>query len=213
MDMLYLHFSVRLDFNSTYNGADEGLTCDCLLRHHPGVTLSDFWLVENENTGEVISTTCLIPWTCRYGEIELRTAMLEMVLTHPDYRGQGLVRIQVKHFLQEVQARGFDLSIIWGIPYYYRQYGYGYALDGDMYESLPVWRIPDDPPGKSSPYRLQPATVEDINCLTDLYPKAVAPLQLCVLRDAPYWEYLLRWADFPVEMLDNEPRRHIHRGE
>jgi GNAT superfamily N-acetyltransferase len=190
-----------VDFNTTYNNAGEGLTCDCLLRHHPGTTLSDYWLVENENTGEVVSTTCLIPWTLSYEEVELRTAMLEMVLTHPAYRGQGLVRTQIKHFLQEIHARGFDLSIIWGIPYYYRQYGYGYALDGDTCESLPAWRIPDGAGQEPLSYYLQPAGTADIACLNALYQQAAAPLQLHVRRDPPYWDYLLNRAGYPVEML------------
>jgi hypothetical protein len=139
--------------------------------------------------------------------------MLEMVLTHPAYRGQGLVRAQIKHFLQAVQLRGFDLGIIWGIPYYYRQYGYGYCLDGDVYEALPAWQIPGSEPGQTYPYQaplrvfgnlMRPAGVEDIPGLCQLYNQSVASLQLHVLRDPAYWEYLLRWAGFPVQVLEQE---------
>ena len=196
-------------FNATYNNIYEGLTCACLLRHHPETTLADYWLIEDEISGEIVSTICLIPWLCRYEGIDLRVAMLEMVLTHPAYRGRGLVRTQIKRFLEEVRARAFDLSIIWGIPYYYRQYGYGYSLDGNVYESLPIWRIPDAPIEDCSPYSLRPATVDNITRLADLYRQAVSALQVCVLRDAKYWDYLLRWAMFPVEILENEQSREI----
>ena len=56
-------------FNTQYNNVNEGQTCDCVLRHHPGARWEDFWLVEDESRGEIVSTTCLIPWTCRYGDI------------------------------------------------------------------------------------------------------------------------------------------------
>jgi hypothetical protein len=130
--------------------------------------------------------------------------MLEMVLTHPAYRGRGLVRVQIKHFLQAVQARGFDLGIIWGIPYYYRQYGYGYCLDGDRAESLPAWQIPGSESGQTYPYQLRPARMEDIPSLCQWYNQSTASLQVHVLRDPAYWEYLLRWAGFPVQVLEHE---------
>ena len=191
-------------FNTQYNNLNEGQTCDCVMRHHPGVSREDFWLVEDESRGEIVSTTCLIPWTCRYADTVLRVAMLEMVLTHPAYRGQGLVRKQIQHFLHEVNASGFDLSIIWGIPYYYRQYGYGYCLDGDAYESLPAWQVPANPTGRENPYRLRPASVEDIPLLTGFYQCTSQPLQIWITRDAQYWDYLLRWAGLPVAVIEDK---------
>jgi len=190
-------------FNTTYNNFHEGQTCDCLLRHHPETSWSDYWLIEKEGSDEIVSTTCLIPWRCRYEGINLKVAMLEMVLTQPAYRGQGLVRAQINHFSQEVQARNFDLSIIWGIPYYYRQFGYGYCLDGGTFESLPVGRIPEATARVDSAYRLRSAVEDDIPRLVELYRASLASLQLCVLRDPEYWEYLLRWARHPVEILED----------
>jgi GNAT superfamily N-acetyltransferase len=73
-------------FNTAINGAEQGITCDRLLRYHPEVGYDDFLLVEDERRGEIVSTTCLIPWRCRFGSMTLAVAMLEMVATHPDYR-------------------------------------------------------------------------------------------------------------------------------
>jgi hypothetical protein len=58
-----------------------------------------------------------------------------------------------------VQEQQYDFCLIWGIPYFYRQFGYGYAIDGDVRESLPVWLIPDGP---TTAYRLRPAMMPDI---------------------------------------------------
>ena len=134
-------------FNGVYNMPEEGKTCACLLNHHPEMRLDDYWIVESDTTHEIVSTTCLIPWNLRFAGLDLRAAQLEMVLTRPDYRGRGLVRKQIARYEQAAAERGYDLNIIWGIPYYYRQFGYAYTIEGGTVESLPVWRIPPDSVG------------------------------------------------------------------
>ena len=67
-------------FNADVVNTTQGLTCAKLLVHHPTMRWDDFFFVEDENTGVIVSCTCLIPWTCRFGEVDLRVAMLEMVL-------------------------------------------------------------------------------------------------------------------------------------
>ncbi|MBI4927667.1 MAG: GNAT family N-acetyltransferase [Anaerolineae bacterium] len=190
-------------FNARYNNPGEGATCDCLLHHHPGMTLEDFWVVEAAGSGEIVSTTCLIPWTVRFTGVELRVAQLEMVLTHPAYRGRGLVRAQMKNFERAVQARGFDLSIIWGIPFYYRQYGYAYTIEGETVEALPAWKIPSFAMGDAPVVHLRPAQAADIPTLAALYQRAYADQPLAAVRDAAYWHYLLDAAHHPIELLVN----------
>ena len=190
-------------FNAACNNPYEGATCACLLHHHPQTTLDDYWLVEDASTGEVVSTTCLLPWVCRFDGIELRVAQLEMVLTHPAYRGRGLVRAQMKHFEQVVLERGYDLSIIWGIPYYYRQFGYAYAIDGDRREALPMWKIPDYPAGAGLPVRTRPASIADIPLLVEGYTDATSTLDITIQRPPAYWRFLLEAAHYPVEIVEN----------
>ncbi len=187
-------------FNTAINDATQGRTCANLLRYHPQATYDDFFFVEDERSGEVVSTICLIPWRCTYLGVPLNVAMLEMVATHPAYRHHGLVRAQIKRFHQVVSERGFDLSIIEGIPYYYRQYGYGYAGDHWRSDSLPVWRIPAG--GANNALRLRPAALADIPRLVDFYAQAMSHLQVATLRDADYWRFLLEHEKYPVEMIE-----------
>jgi predicted N-acetyltransferase YhbS len=190
-------------FNARFNNPGEGATCDCLLHHHPSMTLDDFWVVEAAGSGEIVSTSCLIPWTVRFAGVELRVAQLEMVLTHPAYRGRGLVRTQMKNFERTVQARGFDLSIIWGIPFYYRQYGYAYTIEGETVESLPAWKIPSFGVENMPVVHLRPAQAADISTLAALYQRAYADQTLAAVRDEAYWHYLLDAAHHPIELLVN----------
>jgi predicted acetyltransferase len=193
------HFAA---FNAVYNNASEGATCACLLHYHPHMSPEDFWLVESDTTREIVSSTCLIPWALRFAGVDLRAAQFEMVLTRPDYRGRGLVRAQIEHFERVVRTRGFDFSFIWGIPYYYRQFGYAYAIEGATVESLPVRRIPGNQSGENLSVRLRPAGLADIPCLMDLYGRAAADLDLAPMRNSEYWSYLLEAARHPIEMVE-----------
>lgn len=190
-------------FNTLYNNPFEGATCACLLHHHPETTLDDYWIVEDMATGEVVSTTCLLPWSCRFAGLVLRVAQLEMVLTHPAYRGRGLVRAQIQHFEQVVLECGYDLSIISGIPYYYRQFGYTYAIDMDRREALPAWKIPDRTLAESLAVRMRPANTADLPQLVERYPAVVSTLEFFTHRSPAYWRYMLDAAQYPIEMVEN----------
>lgn len=190
-------------FNRDVNGEAEGAAATRLLRYHPEARREDFWFVEDERTGQVVSTTCLIPWLCRYEDIPLRVAMLEMVVTHPQYRQRGLVRTQVARFHQVVAERGYELSIIQGIPYYYRQYGYAYALDHTGADALPLCRIPAPealPPG---PYSLREATDDDTPVLSRLYDEAMAAMQIRVIRSPDLSRYLHHHVLRPLQVLED----------
>jgi hypothetical protein len=127
--------------------------------------------------------------------------MLEMVVTDPAYRKRGLVRAQIEHFHAVVADRGFDLSIIQGIPYYYRQYGYGYAVDHTPLTALAAYRIPEPSANTPSPYLIRSATVADVANLTRLYDAALAQHQLAVQRSAADWRYLLEHKSHPVQLV------------
>ena len=187
----YVNLSARV------NGAGEGEMCARLIRQHPHGSYDDYLLVEDDQTGEVVSTTCLIPWQVQYANVNLRTAMLEMVVTDPGYRRRGLVRVQIERFHRLTQARGFDVNIIQGIPNYYRQYGYAYALDHQPAIVLSSSAIPVQPDA----YSLRQATPDDLPLLTKLYQQTLAANALYTLRDEAYWRYLMEAAHWEVQLL------------
>ena len=192
-------------FFRQYHTHRAARTAEELLHHHPATSLDGFLFVEHGRTGELVATTGLIPWHCRYEEATLDVAQLEMVVARPEYRRRGLIRAQIQRFHQMVLERGFHLSLIEGIPYYYRQFGYTYAIDHRGYDSLPVWCIPDVPTGLAGRYALRPATPEDAPLLTELYREAMAPLQFAARRDEGYWRFLLERAQYPVRLVERRP--------
>lgn len=187
-------------FNAQQVSEIQGITCAKLLAHHPTMRWDDFFFVEDTRSGEMVSCTCLIPWQSRVGPVDLRVAMLEMVVTHPDYRHRGLVRRQIEHFHQCAAAQDFDLCIIEGIPYYYRQFGYGYATDHWASDGLALARVPRKDGAFS--IRLRAAAEADIETLHGLYTQSMRQLDAWTTRDAAYWRYLIEGANAPVAMVE-----------
>jgi hypothetical protein len=139
--------------------------------------------------------------------------MLEMVLTHPDYRQRGLVRVQIQRFHERVAERGFDLSVIEGIPYYYRQFGYAYACDHWGRDSLLASRVPDWPEDEPGPIEFRSPGLEDIPALASHYDHSMGHLALWTRRPTAYWRFLLETERYPlriaVDTRDSSVRGYV----
>lgn len=103
-----------------------------ILRHE------DMIVVEDTNTGKIVSSMCLFSETRRYGETAFKVGRPELVMTHEDYRRRGLISKQfdVVHALSE--QRGEVMQVITGIPSLYRKFGYQLSLElGGGYRIYP----------------------------------------------------------------------------
>jgi predicted acetyltransferase len=76
----------------------------------------------------MVSTINLIPVTWSIGGVNLKAAEMGHVGTLPEYRGRGLIRRLIEEYHKEVERLGYDIAVIEGIPYFYRQFGYEYAI-------------------------------------------------------------------------------------
>lgn len=175
-------------FNGLIHGTEVvGMTAN-LFADHPDTRGRDLLYVENDG-GEVIASACLIPWTLHTGEVDLPVGELGIVGTREDYRGRGINRHLMGAFWQRFTERGCLLSIIQGIPFFYRQYGYEYAL-------LPLeggWRLqPDQVPAPLvEGFTFRPAALDDAILLATLYQEQSARLDISARRSADIWHYLL----------------------
>jgi predicted N-acetyltransferase YhbS len=159
-----------------------------LFLHHPNTNFNDLIFVEDEQSGAVVSSLCLIPWTWRCEDVELPAGEMGVVGTLEDYRRRGLIRKQVEVFKQRLRERGCLLSQIQGIPYYYRQFGYEYALPLEPRLTLQARQIPEQP---EPAFTFRQATPDDIPTLMRLYDEAAAGLAIHTARDEAIWRYLL----------------------
>jgi predicted N-acetyltransferase YhbS len=124
-------------------GKDERV--DLLVRkwidHHPAMKLEDFLVVKHH--GRVVAGLCLIPQTWSVGGIPLKVAELGCVATLREYRNRGLQRKLMDEYHRRVADQRYDLSVIEGIPFFYRQFGYEYALPLNEQTTIRLDQIPD----------------------------------------------------------------------
>ncbi|MCK4413302.1 MAG: GNAT family N-acetyltransferase [Candidatus Eisenbacteria sp.] len=110
-----------------FGSRDASLLND-LFRHHPHADPRDLLYIEDPAAGRVVSTLTLIPWSLSYEGVDLPAAEMAIVATLEGYRRRGLSRRLTAAFMARLRERGCLISHIQGIPYFYRQFGYEYAM-------------------------------------------------------------------------------------
>jgi hypothetical protein len=179
-------------FSGTIHGPDAAVLTRNLLHLHPSLRLADLVFVEQEGPGgthgQVVSSLCLIPWTWRYEGVQIPAGEMGIVGTLESHRQRGLIRAQVAYFERRLAERGCLLSHIQGIPYYYRQFGYEYALPLEGGLRLEFRDIVGEP---DPDYTFRRARVEDIPALARLYDQAAEDLAISAVRNQEVWHFLL----------------------
>ena len=167
------------------------LTRDLAERSHPTFNVADFTLVEDTNTGAIVSSANLISQTWSYGGIEFGVGRPELVGTHPDYRRRGLVRAQFEVIHEWSAQRGEKLQVITGIPWFYRQFGYEMALEiggGRIGYKLQLPKLKE---GEEEPYRVRLATEADLDFMAHVYEQGNERYLVACVRDEALWRYEL----------------------
>jgi predicted N-acetyltransferase YhbS len=173
-------------FNAQIHGAGVGPMTRALFLHHPATRGRDLVFVEDKD-GTVVSSLCVIPWTWSVAGVALPAGELGIVGTLPSHRRQGLIRTQVEYFRTRLAERGCLLSHLQGIPYYYRQFGYTYALPLNANVRLELRDVPAEP---APAVDIRQASAADIPALAQLYAEAARDLDIHAVRDRAIWEYL-----------------------
>ncbi|KAF9285640.1 hypothetical protein BGZ68_003685 [Mortierella alpina] len=181
----------------------------------PVMTEYDYAVVENtlakDGENPIVACICLQATPGYYGKVQLQYGTAECVGSHPDYRSRGLIR---RLFLELIhpasEARGDVIQIIPGIPFFYRQFGYEYAIsivNHQMFEHLAT-AIPTLPNGKSEPYLLREPALDDLPYLVQMS----TPEQLHnhaglgTYYTEQYWKYMIH--DLPqIAQSDHELKR------
>ena len=129
----------------------------------------------------VVSTATLLAESVRIEDVVVPAGQLELVATDRDHEGRGLVRALVQWAHERSAARGDLVQVMIGIPYFYRLFGYEYAVD--IPRARPVRDLPAPVAG------LRPATVADLPALARLQDAAQAGADVAM----PHPAERLRW--------------------
>ena len=159
---------------------------------HPTTSARDFTIViEKTEDDKIVSSMNLISQVWLYEGVPIGVGRPELVGTDSAYRRRGLVREQFDAVHAKSAARGELVQAITGIPWYYRQFGYGMALDlGGGRDFL--WDRPgNDQTVDKETYQIRPAKVTDWPILQTLYEAHNKGSLLSRARDEAGWRYEL----------------------
>jgi predicted N-acetyltransferase YhbS len=166
-------------------------TRDLLEGRHPTFTPDDGLIVEETQTGAIVSSMLLVSQTWEYGGAPIRVGQAELVGTRPDYRGRGLVRAQFE-VLHEWSARRGDLmQVIAGVPWFYRQFGYEMALPRGGGPRFARTDVAPPAPGTPRPFRVRPMRADDLPFVVELDNRSRERCLVSVPRDERLWRYEL----------------------
>ena len=142
-----------------------------MLGDHPLMGPNDYAIVEDTGKEEkpIVAGTCLWRQTWEYEGIAFGIGRPEFVATDPDYRNRGLIRVLFDMVHARSADEGRPVTAITGIPYFYRQFGYEYALDLEAKRTTYISQIPKAKEGVQEPYTLREATVDDLPLIQKCY--------------------------------------------
>lgn len=101
------------------------------------------WLYIRDNRNDkLVSTICLVPLEWQIQDVRLPVCEMEFVGTLEEYRGNNFIKILNELYENIMEQNGYIISVIRGIPYYYRNFGYEYLSSLDDRIMISVSKIP-----------------------------------------------------------------------
>jgi hypothetical protein len=158
---------------------------------HPTFRPELFSIVEDTATGEIVSGTCLIPQTWRYGDIPFAVGRPELVGVREEYRGRGLMRRHLDVVHRRSDEMGHLAQAITGVPWLYRRFGYEMAVALGGGRRCPIGAVPDLKDGEREQFTFRPAAGADAGFLAATYGAAMERYPVSTLLDEGVWRYLV----------------------
>ncbi len=164
---------------------------------HPLIGPNDIALVEDAQRGIVVAATSVMRQRWEYAGVPFTLSRAEPVAAHEEYRNRGLVRATFDLMHARSAERGDLAQCITGIPYFYRQFGYEYAVDLGGSRSVALTMIPDAKEGQPEPFTLRDATIDDLPQIRMLYERERSrnvnglPILVSTPFDHDHWRWTL----------------------
>ena len=152
----------------------------------------------------LVAGACLWRHQWEFEGIPVGVGRPEYVAVQPEYRRRGLIRAIFELLHARSAAEGHLMQVITGIPHFYRQFGYEYAIDLEGMRMVPLSQIPAAKEGVEEAYLLRDATEEDIPQLMALHAQRQAGALLWSATPEKHWRYqIVKLADLasPAKFL------------
>lgn len=170
------------------------------LADYPLMGPGDWAVVEDTSLPERPVIACVCYWRHRWSieDIPFGVGRPEYVATLAEYRNRGLMRSLFEMIHARSAANGDLLQAITGIEYYYRQFGYDYALDLGGSRVVALAAVPPAQDGTPEPYCLRPAGIEDVPSLHTLYEGSRRGSLIWAESNVEDWRWYITLWDEPL---------------
>lgn len=140
--------------------SEPALTRDMFIHSPHRMMNRSYVAFEDDERSRPLSALFYLHTPMRYGSVSVPAGELAIVATHPDFQHQGHSRALTDLFLEDCRNRGIVMAIIEGIPWFYRQFGFTYAIPM-VNQSWSVSHIPSSLEPTDGLWSVRPATRSD----------------------------------------------------
>ena len=189
-------FVFRDETIESSNAYVKAYAAELISGRHPMGSPDDFAVVADANN-RIVAATTLMRMPLEYAGVAIPSGRPEIVASHPDVRNRGYIRKIFQLIHAKSTARGDLMQGITGIPYYYRQFGYEYALTLGGSRMVPLQVIPKLAANQQEPFVVRRAQTSDIMQLLMLYERERSrlhnhlPMLVTSRLDASYLRYTM----------------------
>jgi hypothetical protein len=146
------------------------------------------FLVEKEDSRDIVSALLAIPQTWTYAGIPILAGRPEPVATDKAFRNRGLVRALFQEFHHASEKDGDLMQVISGIPWFYRQFGYEMAVELGGSRSGFITQVEAAEKEKNAEIKARAAVEKDISFLCKIYANSAVRYLLHCPLDLDWWE-------------------------
>jgi len=159
-------FQEILELNASVHGESVRDYVNHIFLNNPRKEDVLFLYIKDSNSNKIVSSISLMPLEWRFGSVSIPVCEMGFVGTLESYRGNELI-VELNKLYESVMAeKGYLVSVIRGIPYYYRKLGYEFAIPLDHRMFLSPSKIPLN---DLEFLKIRKANLEDIDFIETKY--------------------------------------------
>ena len=131
-----------LELNVNVHGESVREYINHVFLSHPRKEVVLFLYIKDSISNKIVSSISLMPLVWKFGVINIPVCEMGFVGTLENYRGKELI-VELNNLYERIMAeKGYVISVLRGIPYYYRKLGYEFAIPLDHRMFLSPSKIP-----------------------------------------------------------------------
>ena len=151
--------------------------------------LSVTWISLLTKDEEMLSQLGLREYQMRFGSAHLKLGGIDGVGTREEHRNKGYSRRVMEHTIAFMNEKGYDVSMLFGIPNFYHKFGYATVIP-ETYVEFDT----KDVPTAASAYQVRRFQTEDALKIVELYSANNAERTGTPLRTEIGWKEFSRRA-------------------